>query len=242
VSIVDYFKKKPDNSRKIYIYSGAGISVESGIKTFRGQDGLWENHEINEVCNFRTWEKNYDLVHEFYNQRRYELRNCRPNKAHKIIASLQKKYGVDNIINVTTNIDNLFEKASVKNTVHLHGKLNEIYDLTKQKVLNVGENSFSLYKTSDHMYKPGVVFFNEPTPEYIHMKSNAYNMKDGDIVITIGMSFNVVPANYVMPYSAKVIAININPDTSTNHHYKFDHCFNESASDGLEAVLKLLDL
>jgi len=111
---------------KIIILSGAGISAPSGIQTFRDSDGLWENHAIEDVCHINSWVKNYDLVHKFYNQRRLQLANIKPNKIHHTIAMWQNKYGVDRVINMTQNVDNLFEKANTPKTLHLHGFLTQV--------------------------------------------------------------------------------------------------------------------
>ena len=196
--------------RKIYIYSGAGISEESGITTFRGNNGLWENYKISEVCDFRTWEHNYDLVHDFYNKRRLDLEDKKPNEAHNIIRKMQKKFGTKNIINVTTNIDDLFEKAKVKNTVHLHGYLHEMVDFQKNKIIKLIDPVFEDYRIINKKYKPNVTFFNEPAPQYVEMQKNSYNMKDGDIVICVGMSFNVIHPLQLMPFNKNITSININ--------------------------------
>jgi NAD-dependent deacetylase len=244
MSLKDYFTRniKDTISKKIYIYSGAGISAEAGIPTFRGNDGLWENHNINEVCDFRTWEDNYDLVHEFYNKRRTELKNKLPTEAHKIVKLLQDKLGVHNIINVTTNIDNLFEKAGVKNTNYLHGNLCEMIDYQKNKIINIKEKEFTKYKNKEEKYKPHITFFNEPAPAHIIMKKNTYDMKDGDVVICIGMSFNVVHPIQIMPYNKNIRSVNINLNEETHKDYIFSETLTMSASDGLASLLdSLLD-
>lgn len=230
-------KNKPKNQKKIYIYSGAGISVESGLGTFRGSNGLWENHKIDDVCNFMTWERNYELVHRFYNERRKELNGKSPNQAHKIIKELQDKYGIDNVINITTNIDPFFEEAGVKNTVYLHGYLKEMINLETGNILNV-DGEFKEFKNGK--YKPNVVFFNEPAPQYIHLKRNRFEVKDGDVIICIGMSFNVIHPSDIMPYQKEVKTININLDETTHSQYDFDLKITKTASEGLQEALKEL--
>src|SRR3954470_7562168 len=108
------------DKKNIVVLTGAGISAESGIKTFRDSDGLWENHRIEDVATFEAWERNRDVVLDFYNQRRKQLLECKPNDAHKLLVELEKKFDV-NII--TQNVDDLHERAGSKNVLHLHGEL-----------------------------------------------------------------------------------------------------------------------
>lgn len=121
--------------KKIVVFSGAGIDAESGISTFRDANGLWENHRIEDVCSFHTWEDNYDLVHKFYDDRREQLGTVFPNVAHTLVSYWQKKY---TCLNITTNVSDLFERAGVKDTVHLHGFLPEVKNVETGKISNIG--------------------------------------------------------------------------------------------------------
>ena len=109
--------------RKIVVLSGAGVSAESGIKTFRDADGLWEGHDVMEVASPDGWNKNRALVTEFYNQRRKQLNDVSPNKAHELIASLQNE---NEVYIVTQNVDDLHERAGSKEVLHLHGELRKV--------------------------------------------------------------------------------------------------------------------
>ena len=106
----------------LIIFSGAGISAESGINTFRDTNGLWENHSIKEVCSENTWKHNFEAVHTFYNQRRVQLSEVQPNNAHKVVATLKKQYGDDCYV-ITQNVDDLFERAGCEDVLHVHGEL-----------------------------------------------------------------------------------------------------------------------
>lgn len=109
----------PDK-KNIVVLTGAGISAESGIKTFRDSDGLWENHRIEDVATFDAWQRNKELVLDFYNQRRRQLLQCEPNDAHKLLVTLEEKY---NVHIITQNVDDLHERAGSANVLHLHGEL-----------------------------------------------------------------------------------------------------------------------
>jgi NAD-dependent deacetylase len=231
-----FFKK---NKRKIFIYSGAGISQESGLSTFRDKNGLWENHKVEEVCDLRTWQKNYELVHKFYNERRFQLSSVKPNKSHFIIAELQKKYGLENVINITTNVDDLFERANVKNTLYLHGKLTEISNINTGEVIDINHSNFKI-NNKEKIHKPNVVFFNQYCPAYNDLEKLKFLMNDDDILITIGMSFVVVNTQKIFSNFIKTIDININLDKETNNAHNFKHEFNISSSNGLKEVIKLL--
>ena len=117
--------------KHVVVFSGAGISAESGLKTFRGNDGLWENYKISEVATPEAWEKNPKLVLDFYNLRRKQVIEAKPNKSHLALVTLEKKYEVTII---TQNIDDLHERAGSKNILHLHGEL-----LKSRSVLNENE-------------------------------------------------------------------------------------------------------
>ena len=112
---------------KIVFFSGAGLSADSGLGVFRGGNGLWDKYDVNQVCNINTWEKNYNLVHEFYSLRRVEYAKAKPNSMHKVIASLQQKYGKEKVIVITQNIDNLLEDAGCTDVMHVHGRINYIH-------------------------------------------------------------------------------------------------------------------
>lgn len=235
-------KNKKENVRKIFIISGAGISQESGIQTFRDQNGMWENHKIDDVCNYFTWKRNFNLVHEFYNKRRVSLKDVSPNEAHMLIASLQKKYGIENVINITTNIDDLFERADVKNTLYLHGNLTKIKDTTNDLSFDIGYTDFEYEKDLEKKYKPDVIFFHESAPNYKILEKNKFLMNDNDIVITIGMSFVVVKPERIFSSYAKTINININLDEETHTKWNFNKAITLKATSGLKKVVEELNL
>jgi len=132
--------------KRIVVLTGAGISKESGIDTFRDLDGLWKKHKIEEVATPEGWKKNPQLVLDFYNERRKKLQEAEPNEAHKILAELTEKYNI-NII--TQNVDNLHERAGSKNVLHLHGELNKVRGEKDNNILPdthelTAENNFEI--------------------------------------------------------------------------------------------------
>ena len=177
-------------SINIVVLSGAGMSAESGINTFRDADGLWESHDIMDVASPIGWERNKNLVLDFYNKRRTQLLHVIPNEGHKALVLLEKYFDI-NII--TQNIDNLHERAGSKNVLHLHGELlkvrsskneNLTYDWTDD--LKLGD----LCK-ENHQLRPHIVWFGEAVPlldKAIEITSKA------DILIIIGTSMQVYPA------------------------------------------------
>lgn len=126
----------------IVIFTGAGLSAESGISTFRDAGGLWENHNIEEVCHEHTWQKNFDIVHKFYNQRRNQLAEVEPNEAHKTIKRLQDKYG-DKVKIITQNVDDLLERAGCTNVLHLHGFLPEMKCVDCEHTWDIGYRDYA---------------------------------------------------------------------------------------------------
>ena len=224
--------------QKIVVLTGAGISAESGIKTFRDADGLWEGHDIMEVASPEGWHKNKTLVLDFYNQRRKQLLDVKPNKAHVLLVALEKKYSV-NII--TQNVDDLHERAGSSNITHLHGELlksrstlnsNLVYDCTTN--INIGDTC-----EKNHQLRPHIVWFGEAVP----MLDKAIEItKTADILIIIGTSMQVYPAaslvHYIKP-NTPIYFVDPKPNI-TKSEYANLTIIAEKASTGVEKIMALL--
>ena len=177
--------------KTITILTGAGISQESGIKTFRDSNGLWENHNVEDVASPKGWLNNPELVLEFYNQRRRQLAEVEPNEAHKQLVRLEEKYLV-NII--TQNVDDLHERAGSKRILHLHGKLTEARSSGNEKtVKDIGYEDIKIGDLCEEGFqmRPNIVWFGESVPMIMTAEGLAY---DADIFIIIGTSLAVYPA------------------------------------------------
>ena len=183
--------------KKIVVLSGAGISAESGIPTFRASDGLWEGHRIEEVASPEGWHKDKSKVLDFYNMRRKKLFEVEPNKGHLLVAALEKHYEVTVI---TQNVDNLHERAGSSNVLHLHGELMKarstsdpdlVYDLNhwEMKLGDTCEEGSQL--------RPHIVWFGEAVPL---ISDAAYLCMKADIMIVVGTSLNVYPAAGLVDY------------------------------------------
>lgn len=180
----------PDN-RRLIIFTGAGISAESGVPTFRtGPDGLWHNHRIEDVCNIDTFEQNYDLVHEFYNARRTALQGVNPNPAHRAIADLQQQHG-ERVRLMTTNVDDLHERAGSPAVEHIHGNLLELVNLAEGEIQPIGYEAFDHAAHPPH-FKPNVVFFGEVAPVYRDLFELMNSLTRHDLVLVVGSSESVV--------------------------------------------------
>jgi NAD-dependent deacetylase len=185
--------------KKLVVLSGAGVSAESGISTFRDSDGLWENYDVMEVASIEGWYQNPELVIEFYNQRRTQLANVAPNEAHKIIAELEKYYDVTV---VTQNVDDLHERAGSTQIIHLHGELTKVCsDAQKKHVKDIGYETFKFgdLAPDGQLLRPFIVWFGEDVPL---IREAAEIVAQADIIIIIGTSLNVYPAAGLL-YSAK---------------------------------------
>jgi NAD-dependent deacetylase len=183
---------------RIVVLTGAGMSAESGLKTFRDHDGLWHNHRVEEVATPEAWERDMEMVLEFYNERRKGLMEAEPNAGHLALSKLEEKYDVQVI---TQNIDNLHERAGSSNVLHLHGELNKarstqdpslIYDIDGWE-LKIGD----LCELGSQL-RPHVVWFGEPVPLIMDA---AEMCTRADIMIIIGTSLNVYPAAGLVNYA-----------------------------------------
>ncbi len=222
--------------KHIVVLTGAGISAESGISTFRDANGLWENHDIADVASPEGFAKNPALVLEFYNQRRQQLLNVNPNRAHYQLAELEKNYKVSII---TQNIDDLHERAGSSNIIHLHGELLKVRStgdetdiLTWKTNLNLGDLCKKGYQL-----RPHIVWFGEAVP----LMQTAINIcNTADILIIIGTSMQVYPAAGLIqdvPYGTPIYFIDPNPVLSSKPMLTV---IAETATKGMEQLMAIL--
>ena len=227
---------------QIIIFSGAGMSAESGIKTFRDSNGLWEDYNIQEVATPEAWKHNSDLVTDFYNQRRKQIINSKPNQAHFAIAELEKKAEVRII---TQNIDDLHERAGSKNVLHLHGNIRyakssgpnqekEYYPIEGWK-LSKNDKCPEGYRL-----RPPVVWFGEKVPM---MERAIDEMKSATHFIVIGSSLQVYPAANLLSFcptnAEKWI---IDPKADEFNYGNGFRLINQKAVDGIQSLMSELKL
>ena len=189
--------------KKLVFLTGAGISAESGIKTFRDSNGTWENHNVMDVASIPGWRRNKELVLNFYNERRNQLDTVEPNEAHKMIAELEKVFDVHVI---TQNVDDLHERGGSSKVLHLHGEL--------RKMCSSKDKDLTLPYTEDikvgdkhedgSQLRPFIVWFGEDVPK---LGEAAQIVSEADIVVIVGTSMNVYPAAGLVDYVAKGVKI-----------------------------------
>lgn len=199
--------------KKLVVLTGAGMSAESGIRTFRDSGGLWEENDVMEVCSTQGWAKNKALVLEFYNQRRKQLLTAKPNAGHTRLSELEELFDVHII---TQNVDNLHEKAGSSQVLHLHGELMKVRStLDESKIYSLNENNWEVNvgdKAEDGaQLRPHIVFFGEAVPA---MDQAIPICESADFFAIIGTSMNVYPAAgliHYIPKSTPVYVIDPNP-------------------------------
>jgi NAD-dependent deacetylase len=230
--------------KNLVFLTGAGMSVESGFKTFRGNDGLWENYPVEDVATHEAWERNPTLVTNFYNDLRKKLYKAQPNDGHRIISSLENDF---NVTVITQNVDNLHEKAGSTNVIHLHGELTKvcssrdpynpmfIEDLTEDNCqvtpgTTAGDGSLK---------RPFIVFFGESVPM---MDKAVEATRRADIFVVIGTSLNVYPAAGLVYYAPKGIPIYlIDPDNVAQSSIGNIKHFRMGASEGMRQLSEELN-
>jgi NAD-dependent deacetylase len=177
---------------KVIIFSGAGISAESGINTFRDSGGLWEEYDIKNICSAGCLDWNYDQTIEFYDKRRLDIKDKLPNKAHIKIKELKEKYPND-IVVITQNVDDLFEKAVCDDVIHLHGFLTQIRCMECNYTEDIGysklEDKWEDCPMCHNKLRPDIVFFGEAAPKYEDMYQELF---DCEFLAIIGTSGNVI--------------------------------------------------
>ena len=200
--------------KKLIVLTGAGVSAESGISTFRDSNGLWENHDIMEVASPEGWRRNRTLVQEFYNQRRKQARECHPNAAHLILAELENHLDVQII---TQNVDDLHERAGSTKVLHLHGELQKAQSSVDPKLvysLDHWEIREGDKCEKGSQLRPFIVWFGEAVPMMIPAMNLA---KQADFFLVLGTSLQVYPAasliDYVPVSAEKFLIDPVKPDT-----------------------------
>lgn len=222
---------------KIVVLTGAGVSQESGIKTFRDADGLWEGHDVMEVASPEGFRKNPALVLEFYNQRRQQLITVLPNEAHKQIARLEEKHDV---VVITQNIDDLHERAGSSKVVHLHGELLKARSSGNENDVQLWKKDIVLGDTckAGFQMRPHIVWFGEAVPMF---EKAITEIKDAEVVIIIGTSMQVYPAAGLIHYAPQNIPIYfIDPKPNIETTLNNLTVIEEKATTGVKKVAALL--
>lgn len=182
--------------KKIVVLTGAGISAESGISTFRDANGLWENHDIMEVASIDGWHKNPELVLDFYNQRRKQLNDVHPNAAHHYLKDLEERFEV---VIVTQNVDDLHERANSSQVIHLHGELRKVRSETDENLIYERIDDIHIGDLAEDggQLRPHIVWFGEMVPM---LERAAMEVESADILVVIGTSLQVYPAASLIHY------------------------------------------
>ena len=223
--------------KNIVVLTGAGISAESGLGTFRGSEGLWEKYKIEDVATEKAFQKNPALVLEFYNIRRKQLLNSFPNDAHFALNKLKEKY---NLSILTQNIDDLHERSGNTDIIHLHGKLRESRSVIDNKIYSIKGSELNIgdYCEQGGQLRPNVVWFGEAVP---NMDLAIDKVIQASIFIIIGTSLNVFPAASLIDYATKAKRIIIIDPNSSN--YNGIEIINEKATKAVpQLVNELLEL
>ena len=226
------------NKKKIVVLTGAGISAESGIKTFRDADGLWEGHDVMQVASPQGFVANPELVLEFYNQRRAQLDEVIPNAAHTTLAELESKY---NVTIVTQNVDDLHERGGSTNIIHLHGELRKMRSTFNPSLIYDYEAPIKIGDKCERgsQLRPHIVWFGESVPM---LEVAAAATMDADILIIIGTSMQVYPAagliGFTQPHIPKYF---IDPRPAIHaSDYPNLTIFAEKATTGVRRVVDIL--
>jgi NAD-dependent deacetylase len=220
--MLDDFSNVDLTQLKVVVLTGAGISAESGLKTFRDNNGLWENHSIEDVATPEGFERNAELVFRFYNQRRRQLLNpeVQPNKAHLALAKLENTLA-DNFTLITQNVDDLHQRAGNKNVLHMHGSLLSARCLSSLSCRNIftdldATNQCACCQPTSGM-RPDIVWFGE-MPKYMQQIDTL--LYDADIFVSIGTSGTVYPAagfvSQANHYGAYSVELNLEPSSGQN--------------------------
>ncbi len=224
--------------KRIVALTGAGMSAESGLRTFRDADGLWEGHDVMQVASPEGWESDPEMVLDFYNQRRRQLFEVKPNLGHELLAGLEQRYHMDV---VTQNVDDLHERAGSTNVLHLHGELLKVRSTRDESLVQHWKTDLVL---GDHcelgsQLRPHIVWFGEAVPMLEHAAEITSN---ADIIIIIGTSMQVYPAASLIHYAKTGVPIYFIDPRPTIHESQFSNLtvLAETAVSGMQKLVELI--
>lgn len=225
------------DKKKLIVLTGAGISAESGLKTFRDSDGLWEGYNVEDVATATAWRRNPALVQEFYNQRRQSVKEAEPNAAHRALAQLERDFDVHII---TQNIDDLHERAGSSNVLHLHGEILKMRSEKNEALVYAAAGDIKMGDVAEDgaQLRPHIVWFEEPVPM---MEAAARLVMNADVFMIVGTSLVVYPAaglvNYAPPFLPKFIVDKKIPSTEGLRNLT---AIEKPATEGMKDVVPML--
>jgi NAD-dependent deacetylase len=224
--------------KRIVFLTGAGMSAESGISTFRDSGGLWEKYDVMEVASIDGWRKNPNLMIKFYNERRAQLDKVMPNDGHKLIAQFEDSFKVTVI---TQNVDNLHERAGSSDVIHLHGELTKVCNENKSEIYDIGTRAIEIgEKASDgSRLRPFIVWFGEAVPLIEKAANIAAN---ADIIVIIGTSMQVYPAAGLIHYAKQNAEIFLIDPNDVSVPFASVNVIKEKASTGMRILMKKLTM
>jgi NAD-dependent deacetylase len=220
---------------KIILFSGAGISAQSGISTFRDSGGLWEQYKIEDICTAGVMQTNRAQTIEFYNKRRLDIKDKKPNYAHQKVAEFKNRYP-DKVAVITQNVDDLFERAGCAEVIHLHGYLPNLRCERCEEKLRIG------YEAQDDSIKcsvcggnlrPDIVFFGEAAPMYDKLNRE---IQDCDVFVVIGSSGNVIQTDTVAAFVEYSILNNLEPSAAINDSF-YNKVLYKNATDAIDEII-----
>lgn len=232
---------------RIVVLSGSGISAESGLSTFRGGNGLWDDVPVEEVCSARAWRCQPDKVQEFFNVRREQLKDVEPNAAHLMLAELEKDY----VVNVITqNVDDLHERAGSTDVLHLHGELTKVRPedccceadgFSTEYVQDIGYRRVENHETGgprNRRLRPHIVFFGEAVP---NLEKAAETVSKADVLLIVGTSLQVYPAASLYRFAPSGCRIFvIDPDPVAASSIRGVHIIKDKATTGMSRFRDML--
>lgn len=231
--------------KRIAVLTGAGVSAESGLGTYRDNGGLWDSYDPMEVASIEGWYRNRGKVLDFYNMERRKLKDAKPNRAHLLIASLENDYTVDVI---TQNVDNLHERAGSTHVVHLHGEVTKVRPentcndedgFSERSVFDVGYDEVKLGDKAPNgvQLRPHIVFFGEAVPK---LEQAIDLVARADIMLIVGTSLSVYPAAGLYRYARAGVPIYLIDPKEVNTFDKRIHQIRKVATEGMEGFIALL--
>ena len=224
--------------KRIVALTGAGMSAESGLRTFRDANGLWEGHDVMQVASPEGWRRDPELVLDFYNQRRRQLFEVKPNRGHELLAGLERRYSIDV---VTQNVDDLHERAGSSKVLHLHGELLKVRSSRDERLIKDWETDLLLGDLCElgSQLRPHIVWFGEAVPM---LETAAQITAEADIIIIIGTSMQVYPAASLIHYAKPGVPIYFIDPRPTIQESQFSNLtvLEETAVSGMEKLIELL--